>query len=561
MTASSPEHPHLTLPRLRLLLVLSIVAVAASSVVLIVSAPAHAAAATYYVGSTGNDKAAGTSPETAWRTIVGVNAKRLGPGDRVLFEAGSSFVGPLELQPGESGSGDAPIVFGSYGAGKATIDGRNGTAVLVYNAGGITISDLAIVGAGAATNTGSGINFFNDLPGDTKLQFVQIGDVVVRGFGEYGIVIGGWNGSSGFEHVTVTSAVVRNNGRAGLITYGPPFQPDAPAYANRDVAVSYVKAYNNLGDPDDLVHNSGSGIVLGSVRNGLVARSVAHDNGGLCRANECGVGIWTYDSSGITIQFNLSNNNQTGGKTDGDGFDLDQNTSDSIVQYNYSYDNDGAGYLLFSAPPNVGHSGNTIRYNVSQNDGRKNGFGAISGGGNIYDDAVYNNTVYHSAARSGRPPGALFSSAGGGVTVRNNIFYLADGLSMVSAPKLGTKLLDFQQNDYFSPSSPFEVHWGSAVYTSLSNWRTATGQEMFGQAPTGLVVDPQLVAAGGGASLRNPNRLGDLTAYKLQPDTPLLGLGLDLAALFGVDTGGRDYFGVPVPSGNGPEIGASEVSR
>jgi len=38
------------------------------------------------------------------------------------------------------------------------------------------------------------------------------------------------------------------------------------------------------------------------------------------------------------------------------------------------------------------------------------------------------------------------------------------------------------------------------------------------------------------------------------------GLGLDLAALFGVDTGGRDYFGVAVPSGDGPEIGASEVN-
>ena len=35
-------------------------------------------------------------------------------------------------------------------------------------------------------------------------------------------------------------------------------------------------------------------------------------------------------------------------------------------------------------------------------------------------------------------------------------------------------------------------------------------------------------------------------------------LGLDLPGLFGVDTGGRDYYGVPVPRGNGPELGASE---
>src|SRR5205823_7800775 len=200
-----------------------------------------------------------------------------------------------------------------------------------------------------------------------------------------------------FADVSVSRADLRNNGRAGLITYGPPFQPGAPAYANRDVAVDHVKASNNNGDPDDLVHNSGSGIVLGSVRNGLVERSVAHDNGELCRANECGAGIWAYDSTKITLQFNLSYDNQTGGRTDGDGFDLDQNTSDSVVQYNYSYDNDGAGFLLFCGPVTGAHRNNTVRYNISQNDGRQNSLGAISAGGDISGDAVYNNTVYLSA--------------------------------------------------------------------------------------------------------------------------------------------------------------------
>jgi hypothetical protein len=532
----------------------------AFSITLASASATHAAVITYYVSSTGNDADAGTSPGTAWRTIGRVNTQTLGPGDQVLFEAGSTFVGRLELNPGESGLANAPIVFGSYGAGRATIDGRKGTAVLVHNAGGITISDLTITGSGAATNTGSGIDFFNDLPGDTKLQFVRISDVVVKGFGVYGIAIGGWNGASGFADVGVGHVDVHKNGRAGLITYGPPFQSTSPTYANRDVALSYVEAYSNSGVPSDLTNNSGSGIVLGSVENGSIQRSVAHDNGELCRATECGVGIWTYDSTGIRIQFNLSYSNKTGGTTDGDGFDLDQNTSSSIVQYNYSYDNDGAGYLLFSAPPNSAHRSNTIRYNISQNDGRKNGLGAISGGGNIYGDAVYNNTVYVSAPSSGRPPAVLFFSVGSGITLRNNIFYVADGLPMVSAPALATTSLDFQQNDYVSPSNSFEVDWGSVKYTSLSDWRTATGQETLDNASTGLTLDPQLGGAGAGVRLRNPDRLASVTAYKLRPNTPLLGLGLDLRTRFGIDTGSRDYFGVSVPTGNGPEIGASEVA-
>jgi len=130
---------------------------------------------------------------------------------------------------------------------------------------------------------------------------------------------------------------------------------------------------------------------------------------------------------------------------------------------------------------------------------------------------------------------------------------------MIAAPKLDPDSLVFQQNDYFSPLRWFEVDWGSQVYTGLRSWRTATGQELLDGGPTGLTVDPRLVAAGAGGALRNPDRLSDLTAYMLRDDTPLLGVGLDLASRFGIDTGGRDYFGVPVPSGKGPEIGASEV--
>ena len=56
----------------------------------------------------------------------------------------------------------------------------------------------------------------------------------------------------------------------------------------------------------------------------------------------------------------------------------------------------------------------------------------------------------------------------------------------------------------------------------------------------------------------DPDRLAGLTAYKLRATTPLLGQALDLHTLFGVDVGGRDFFGVTVPTGPGAEIGAAE---
>jgi hypothetical protein len=332
-----------------------------------------------------------------------------------------------------------------------------------------------------------------------------------------------------------------------------------PSTASFPARASCTKAYGNTGVPTDLNNHSGSGITLGSVDNGTIERSVVHDDGRLCQAPECGVGIWAYDSRGVTIQFDESYRNQTGGTADGDGFDLDQNTSGSVVQYSYSHDNDGAGFLLYSGRTNKRHTGNTIRYNVSQNGGRTNDYGGVSIGGNVFADAVYNNTVYLSAASTGDPAGIRVAAVGGAVTIRNNILQVEDGLTMVTAPLLAPHSLRLQQNDYHSPSRTFTVVWGGTVYASLRSWRLATGQERLGSKATGVTVDPRLVDPGGGGVIDDPDRLATLTAYELRSDTPLLGLGLDLEALFGIDMGGRDYFGVPVPSGNGPELGAAEV--
>ena len=52
--------------------------------------------------------------------------------------------------------------------------------------------------------------------------------------------------------------------------------------------------------------------------------------------------------------------------------------TNSVMQYNYSHDNDGAGYGLYQGSTSAPWSNNVVRYNISQNDGRKNGYGAIT---------------------------------------------------------------------------------------------------------------------------------------------------------------------------------------
>jgi Right handed beta helix region len=83
-------------------------------------APPSISGTTYYVSPSGSDSNSGTSPGQAWRTISKVNYAPLRPGDGVLFQGGASFSDD-DLMPNYSGAAGRPVVFGSYGSGKAEI--------------------------------------------------------------------------------------------------------------------------------------------------------------------------------------------------------------------------------------------------------------------------------------------------------------------------------------------------------------------------------------------------------------------------------------------------------
>jgi hypothetical protein len=277
-------------------------------------------------------------------------------------------------------------------------------------------------------------------------------------------------------------------------------------------------------------------------------------NGSLCSATQCGAGIWTYDSTGVTIQYNESYSNHSASRVDGDGFDLDQNVSSSYMQYNYSHNNDGAGFLDYSGLMNSAHTGNAVRYNISENDART-ADGAITVGGHVYKDAVYNNTVFISAPSVMAPTALKVFSAPSGVTVRNNILDAAGGLALISSPALGTAGVLFQQNDY---SASFRVVWGYTSYTALDAWRSATGQERMTITPTGLAKDPSLASPGHGGTVGNPDLLGSLSAYRLLPASPMVAAALNLQNLFGIDMGGHDFCGMAGSAGLALNVGAND---
>lgn len=512
---------------------------------------------TYYLSASGDNTAAGTSPGTAWRTLERASYAILKPGSRLLLEGGQRFTGQLTLGKADAGNAARPVLIGSYGTGRATIVGNTGSGILTFDTAGIDIRNLVIKGDLAAQRSGAGIDVYSDLQGNRKLAHVSIRNVDISGFTN-GIAIGDGRGTSGFRGVWVSNAVLHNNLDAGLAIYGPKFDSSSPGYADEDVHVSGVTAFKNRGDPRDTLTSSGSGIVLGNVQNGDVTGSIAYDNGGSGGSTLGPVGIWTYDSEDVVISHNLSYGNRTANDADGDGFDLDQNTSRSYLEYNLSYDNDGAGYLIDTYQGNKAQNDNVVRFNISSGDARNASFyGGITVLGEVNDLAVYQNTVVMAPAPSQASPALKLGDKGlHGVTVRNNVFVTHQRGPIAVIAEAAERGALLQGNDYFSATGPWALQWGSTSYQSLPVWSSVSWQEQVDRRHVGLSVDPDFAGPVLELQARSVSEATkDGAGFALRSSSPLLRTGLALARLFDVRPGLVSYSGNRI-SARAPNIGA-----
>lgn len=512
--------------------------------------------ATYYVSPGGDDGNSGTSPGEAWRTLRRAELTALEAGDKLMLEGGARFPGTLTVAKGEAGDADKPVTIGSYGTGRATVVATDSPGISVHNTAGVEIRDLRVTGKKGSYLREGGINIYSDLPGGKKLDHVAVSGVEVSGF-RAGIAIGGTDGGSGFENVTVSRSELHHNKDVGLLTYGPDFDISHPSYAHSHIRIVDVAAHHNTGDPASTTTHSGNGIVLGGVRDATVRDSRAHDNGSRAAAEAPAgpVGIWAYDATGVLLEHNVSYRNHTGSRVDGSGFGLDSNVSDSTVQYNLAFGNDGPGYYAYTNKKNGAHRNNVIRYNISAGNGRKlpvNGALAVHGS-DIRSLDIYQNTLIMPQSPKGRGPVIRLRDGLSDVTVRNNIL-VADGAPLITAEKgLAPRNVLLQGNNYTMASGSWSVEWEGRSYSGLDAWRSATGQERTDGEPSGLTKDPCFAG-------------GDLPSIRSAADAPLVipgcaalaGAGLDLHALFGTGPGSVDYFGKA--TGTPPPVGAAVPS-
>lgn len=516
---------------------------------------------TYYVSPQGHDGNPGTSPATAWRTIDHVNRVNFRPGDQILFQGGATFPGHLAFDSQDLGTVAAPIMVGSYGTDPATIDAGNDTGISVVDAAHFTITNLRVVGSGYATNGGDGIDFTVDLPGVT-LAGISINDVDVGGFGQVGIHITGVNSTGDYHDIAVTYASTHDNGYGGL---------EINAQRNpTEVYVGHVQTYHNAGAG---ITQSGFGMFISGASDVVVERSVASDNGWLPGNAGLTGGIEAIGSQRVLLQHNEAYANHRGG-ADGDGIILDD-TTDSIMQFNYAHDNDGAG-LFLGAENGRAATNNVIRYNVGENDARaqSSAYGGIFVWQDISNADIDNNTVFMGPSPASSPAAIRFTGLSGtSVHVRDNLFVTTGGVPLVTYSGGGTDLL-LQGNDYWPSGSAFAIQWLGTTFQSLHSWRMTTGQERLGGHAVGYRVDPQLVNPGGGGIIGNADLLDTLTAYQLRATSLVGHAGLNLNQLgiawdaYGFagdaflslffDPMARDFYGDLLPAA-GFSIGADQL--
>ena len=165
--------------------------------------------------------------------------QRFNPGDHLLLRGCATFHGSLRLDSSDAGTPTEPVTISSYGRDRARIVSGTQSAVLVENAGGVSVSKLVVVGSGPHPNHGSGVEMVNRLNGGKRLGFIRVSGIDASGFGYAGIAVNGEAWRPQPERLRGRpdhELLGHDNQYFGVIAAGY-FAPNASAFANKNVYI------------------------------------------------------------------------------------------------------------------------------------------------------------------------------------------------------------------------------------------------------------------------------------------------------------------------------------
>jgi len=478
---------------------------------------------TYYVDNLdGSDSNSGRSPKKAWKSVARVNKEDFAPGAKIMFRAGQLFEGTVKFSSEDSGTSIDWITLSSFGGERATISGGENPAIVIDSTQYVLVINLNCSGNGRKSgNTTSGLIVQDGMD-------IHIDSIEVSGFQKSGIDI------RKAENVKITHVHAHDNGFAGISTR------TYPEINIKNVYIAHCLTENNPGDPTVLNNHSGSGILLCGVDGGTVEYCRATNNGWDQPWEGNGpVGIWAWNCNKIVIQHCIAHNNRTNPKGyDGGGFDFDGGVTNSILQYNYSYNNAGPGYALFQFAGAGIWNNNIVRYNISVNDAR------LSKRGGIH--------VWVGQAKNPH----YFKALMGNALVYNNVIINDSGYSIYYKTAADVPGIRYYNNIFVSEKQPIEGDTGKSFFYRNLFWRFDGEPIKRKIDERGIYADPLVrIPENIVVELKDPTQIQTLDAYKLLKDSPCISQGRIIK-----NNGGKDFWGTELPGeSQKPDIGAYQT--
>src|SRR5271168_438058 len=498
--------------------------------------PAAIPAGTYYVDAAmGKDENNGTSPDKAWKSLSGINARTFRAGDAILLKAGSVWEG--QFWPKGSGVEGRPIRVGKYGEGaKPAIAGKGlaEDAVLLKNQEYWEIEDLDVSNTGPANGVRRGVHVALD-------NFGEAHHIVLRRMTVHDV--NGMDSLKANGGIIYTSVGNKKPSRFVdlQIEDNEIFHADRNGIAGWSDRWERSKWYPSLGvivRGNHLRDIGGDGILVVATDGALIEKNVVGQANQ--RSDGYNVAIWSWSADNTVVQYNEAWG--TKGERDGEGFDSDWNSRNTLIQYNYSHENDG-GFLLIcnegshSASESIGNLGTIVRYNISQNDRNR----GITLSGPVKNTLLYNNTIF---AGDGAPVDVVLFTDWYGwpekTQLVNNIFYAAGEARIAHAVSRS------KENGHHTSA----VGLGKSEETRFEA-NVYSGRVEKAEDPQALTVNPEFVRAGRGRSGRET-----LDGYALMSASAARGSGMPVA-----ENGGKDFFGASLAGCGKPDRGAVQSSK
>jgi hypothetical protein len=510
--------------------------------------PGRRRAHTWYVDC--SERRAGSgSISRPFISLRAASSVTLGPGDQLLLRRGTTCAGMLA--PSGGGADGDPALIGAYGRRfpdqppRIDAGGTATAAVLLADTSNVTVQDLELTNAGNSTGEHRGLYLTSS---DRQVHDITIRHLLVHdvdGTAEFsdvaktgGAIIGQALSDTGrFSNVLIEDNHIYDVSRQGIWVVGTVSNSRPPATSLWPQASTGVVIRGNI-----VERVQGDGIApLGTV-DALVEHNVVR-YGNLAGfdfqspSRRCAAGIWSWNANRTLIQYNEVSHMRYGPSTaprglngcDGDGFDVDFNQDGTIVQYNYSHDNEG-GFILFCMSAGEPHRAD-VRYNLSIDDNGTFSYAPCAGDldpatNNLTGLRMYNNTIVAATPRATTD--------------------LDESLAQALADFVGNFV--FENNVVSATSADAANHFfvcGASctnnVFSNLPPPPTAANSR---------TSDPLFVA---------PQRRGEgfvvARAFRLRALSPAVGAGVAVPAGLPMPAT-HDLFGVPIL--NPPSIGFAE---